>query len=255
MIRSVQKAMLLLTVISDHKGDAVTLGELSRITAIPKPTCAHLIQTLCHDGYVKKISHSQGYILGPAAYYLSRYGRYENELITEIRPIMRWLERKTSAAVVLSVIQNHQKYIIEHLDSERKVFKERFSIKTDDIYRTATGRAILAQMKDEELQAVWKKNGPPKNGEWDEIQSYADLQKALENFRRQAVIITKGKPNVPHGFACPLFEDSICIGAIGIAWNPADESEDTQKETEGKLCAVLLKAVKEINHRLSYRLS
>ena len=100
--------MQLLTVISDHKGEAVALGELSRITAIPKPTCAHLIQTLCHDGYVKKVSHTQGYVLGPAAYCLSRYGRYENELVTEIRPIMRWLERKTGAAVALSVIQSCQ---------------------------------------------------------------------------------------------------------------------------------------------------
>ena len=255
MIRSVQKAMLLLTVISDHKGDAVTLSELSQKTAIPKPTCSHLVQTLCHDGYVKKISHAKGYILGPAAYYLSRYGRYENDLITEIRPIMRWLERKTGAAVVLSVIQSSQKYIIEHMDSEQKVFKERFSIKTDDIYRTATGRAILAQMKKEELKAIWKKNGPPKNGEWDEIQSYEALEKALKSLKTQNVIITKGKPSIPQGFACPLFEGSVCIGAIGLAWTPVGDGQEDQEVTEKKLCNLLLKAVKEIHRRLSYQIS
>ena len=255
MIRSVQKAMKILTAISDCKGEAVTLGELSEKTAIPKPTCSHLVQTLCHDGYVKKISHAKGYILGPASYYLSRYGRYENELVTEIRPIMRWLERKTGAAVVLSVVQNNQKYIIEHMDSEQKVFKERFSIKTDDIYRTATGRAILAQMKEEELKAIWKKNGPPKNGEWDGIQSYEELKKALKSLKTQHVIITKGKPNVLQGFACPLFEGSVCIGAIGLAWTPAFESREEQEAKEKNLCDLLLKAVKEIHRRLSYRIS
>ena len=130
MIHSVHKAMQILTVISDGKGEPVSVAEIAERTAFPKPTCAHLLATLREDGYVKKVSHTAGYVLGPSTHYLSRYGRYENEMISLARPVMRWMEQKTHATVVLAVIQNGHKYIIEHLDNEQNLFADHPTIKT-----------------------------------------------------------------------------------------------------------------------------
>ena len=157
MIHSVEKAMKILAVISNAKNAPVTLMELSNQTGIPKPTCSHLLETLCHDGYARRVSHTEGYVLGPAVYHLTRYGRYEKELVTLCRPIMRWMEKKSHATVVLSVIQNHQKFIIDYADDEQNLFSEHPQIRTDEIYRTATGRAILSHMDRNEVRAIWGK--------------------------------------------------------------------------------------------------
>lgn len=255
MILSVQKAMKILTVISDSGGAPITLAEISAKTGFPKPTCSHLIETLCFDGYVKRVSHTKGYVLGPATHYLSRYGRYENKLISLIRPIMSWMERKTRATVILSVIQNNQKYIIAHIDKEQNLFEEHPLIRTDDIYRTATGRAILAEMNRDEVKAVWENNGAPLPGDWDEVKSYEDLEKALKEIRAEEIVITKGskrKDSNTKGFAVPLFKKMRCIGAIGLAWTKTGESEEELCAIEEKLCDILRKGAKEIQRRLSY---
>ena len=147
MIHSVQKAMHILSVLSDAKNQPVPLMDIAERTGYPKPTCAHLLETLCHDGYAVRVSQTKGYILGPALYCLTRYGRYEEELVSLCRPVMRWMERNSHATVVLSVIQSHHKFIIDYADAEQNLFSEHPKIRTDDIYRTATGRAIIRSPK------------------------------------------------------------------------------------------------------------
>ncbi len=57
------------------------------------------------EGYAERVSHSQGYILGPATFCLSRYGKYNNKFISLCHPIMNYIHKKTGHAVVLAVIQ------------------------------------------------------------------------------------------------------------------------------------------------------
>ena len=142
MIQSVQKAMEILRVVSDGKNHPVPLMEIAQKTGYPKPTCAHLLETLCHDGYAERVSHAEGYRLGAAAYYLTRYGSFEQPLVSLCRPVMRWMERKTHATVILSVLRNRQKFIIAYADTEQNLLREHPSICMDDLYRTATGRAM-----------------------------------------------------------------------------------------------------------------
>lgn len=242
MILSVQKAMHILRVLSDRKNRPVSLQEISRKTGYPKPTCVHILQTLCHDGYVIRQSHSEGYTLGPSLYHLTRYGPYEQELIALCRPVMRWMERKSGATVVLSVIRNKQKFIIAYADSEQNLLVEHPSIRTDDIYRTATGRAMLAWMEPREVQAIWEKYGAPPAGHWEAVTTLEELTEALRKLRKQQVIISKDGKNV--GFACPLFRGEDCIGAIGLAWKG--------NAPEEKVPHILVRGTKELLRRLNY---
>ena len=254
MIHSVQKAMQILTVISDQRGEPVTMKEISEKISLPRPTCAHLLATLARDGYVRRISHTLGYTLGPATYYLSRYGRYEKDLVTLARPVMRWMEHQTHATIVLAVIENRQKYIIECFDNEQKIFSEQSLIRADDIYRTATGRVILAQMDREAVKAVWETNGIP-NEDWEDIKSYEELLDALAEIKKQGVVVTGGSPrkeDAAKGFACPIFQKGTCVGALGVAWIRTSESDAELAALEEKLCKTLLKGAKEIGRRLLY---
>lgn len=242
MIQSVQKAMKILAVLSDAQNTPVPLMTIAAKTGYPKPTCSHLLETLREEGYVVRVSHTEGYLLGPAVYQLTRFGPYEQELVALCRPVMRWMERKSHATVILSVIRNRQKFIIAYADKEQELLTEHSSIRTDDLYRTATGRAILAQMEPHEVKEIWEKAGPPPTGHWDGVTSLPQLTAALKQLRRQETVSSQDGKNV--GFACPLFRGSACIGAVGLAWKGEPPTET--------LLPILKKGAKEINRRLRY---
>ncbi len=256
MILSVQKAMNILSILSNAKNQPIPLMELAARTGYPKPTCAHLLETLCHDGYVVRVSQTKGYLLGPSLYCLTRYGRYGEELVALCRPIMRWMERNTHATVVLSTIQSHHKFIIDYADTEQNLFGGRPKIRTDDIYRTATGRAILAHTDRETVRAIYEKYGDPLPGHWDEVTSYQSLLTALDRLRGQAVILSGVEEGViSHhtiGFACPIFQKKSCIGAIGLAWKAPSEDHVLSAEVQNQMSSVLRKGTLEIHRRLSY---
>lgn len=255
MILSVQKAMNILSVISNEKNHPVSLGEIAKKTDYPKPTCSHILETLCQEGYTERVSHTEGYILGPAVYHLTRYGRYGQELISLCRPVMRWMERKSGATVVLSIIHNRKKFIIDYADREQNYFLEHPTIRTDDIYRTATGRAILAHLDGEEVRAIWEQYGVPQPGQWDEVTSLESLREELKKISRREIVVTAAPQKSGRraaGYACPLFRCSTCIGAIGLAYQPIDDGNSIDPKTEETLKSVLKKGVREIERRLSY---
>ncbi len=258
MIGSVQKALQILSIISNQKGNPITLKEISEQMQIPKPTCSHLLETLRLEGYVKKAAHSGGYTLGPSLYHLTRFGKYEEDISTLCRPVMRWLESKTGATVALSIIENEKKYIIEHFDNYQKIYPEHWDIMEDSIYRTATGRVIMAFMPMDKVYKIWEKLGPPRKGHWEAVKTYKDLQEELLKIRTQTMVITDADPNHPKpitGFACPILKGNKCIAALGIAWSRTTESDEEYRIIKEKLYKRLLLAKKEIERRLNYEKS
>ena len=172
MIQSVHKAMRILSVIADGKSAPVSLAHIAAETGWPKPTCAHIVETLCRDGYVQRVSHSEGYRLGPALYHLTRYGRYDEELISLCHPVLKWMERTAQATAILTVVENRQKFIIDYVDTEQKMFPEYQQIRTDNLYRTATGRMLLSRMDRRQVEEIYRQYGNPAAGEWDEVTSW-----------------------------------------------------------------------------------
>ncbi|MBQ2709600.1 MAG: helix-turn-helix domain-containing protein, partial [Clostridia bacterium] len=79
MPNAIEKAMLVLRMLSDVGGTPVTLAAMAERLEINKSTLAHIVKTLAEGGYVQRISHSEGYTLGPELYYLARQ-RYGEDL-------------------------------------------------------------------------------------------------------------------------------------------------------------------------------
>ena len=246
MIASVQKAMNIMSVISNGRATPVTLNEIATKTGYPKPTCSHILQTLCFEGYTEKVSHSAGYIIGPATYCLTRYGRYEEELISICSPVLRMMEKKIGCAVILSVIQSEKRFIIDAADSGHKILKNNETISEGEIYSTATGRAILAEADFETLKKVYEKYGAPTEKEWKGVCDFESMLVALKEIRKNNVVIKEGKDGAV-SFATAVFRDMECVGSIGFY--------AFIKSTEHKksLCRILLGGAKEIQRRLNYK--
>ena len=256
MIHSVQKAMQILSLLSDTPSQPMPLMEIAQKTGYPKPTCSHILETLCHDGYVIRVSQTKGYLLGPAIYCLTRLKRYEEELIALCRPVIRWMEQNSHATVILSVIQSGQKFIIDYADTEQQLLSEHSRIRLDDIYRTATGRVLLSHMPQNEIKEIYERHGPPDPEHWSQVTDFDSLLKQLAFIRRQPIVSTGIEDGlVIHqtiAFASPLFRGKSCVGALGIAWKVSAKNEPLPEEIESTLITTLKIGTREIKRRLGY---
>lgn len=248
MIKSVQKATGILTLLSNNFERPVTISEISNVIGINKATCCHLIETLESEGFITKISRSKGYILGPAAYCLARFGRYDNHLIKTLKPIVNYLHQNLHYTVAVAIIEAEKKYIIDYID-EQDFYKEKPKILSDNIYRTATGRAIIANLETQEIYKIYKKLGNPTTYEWNEISSIDDLYAFAKNSKKDQIFKTvhKNKDGIYYGFASALFDNTGCVGAIGIGLKT---QQDIPKQEEEKIISFLSQGAKIANNRL-----
>ena len=256
MINSVTKALHILTELSNGENEPVTVKMLSDKLDINRTTCQHIIKTLEENGYAERVSHHDGYILGPEVYFLSRFGKYAENTISVCRPVLRWLYRESGYPVVLSTIKNDKKFIIEYFDDEHQVFGNRENIRYDDIYRTATGRAILANMNRDDIYNIFQKYGVPEKNMWEEVTSYEALIRELSKIGRKDVVITRHSFENPDkmsiGYGCAIYKKSTCIGAVGIALSMAKNEYAVFNEEEQRIISHLHKAVSEITRRMNY---
>ena len=254
MIKSIQKATKLLSILADSYEQPVPLSELSTKANINKSTCSHIISTLESEGYATKISQSKGYMLGPAAYSLSRFGRYKSQLSEVCKPIMQYLYRHSGYSVVLAIIEGGTKYLIDYIDDGR-IFETKEKIRPDDIYRTATGRAILANLNSQKLDEIIHKYGHPTSEEWPEISSYDNLLDYISKIKKDSIfksrVFHKNKNTVNLGYGAAIFNNIGCVGAIGVAVCIPYSEETSFEEEEKKIIKLLERGALEINRRLS----
>lgn len=251
MIKSVRKATSILSVLADSYGSPLPLSVISERVKINKSTCAHIVKTLEQDGFAVKISASRGYVLGPAAYYLSRFGGYDSRLSSAARPMMRYLYQHTKHTVVLAVLQGTEKYILDYLD-DGAIFQAKESMIKDNIYRTATGRVILSHLPKEELLSVIKKHGMPTAELWEEAHSLEALEHTLRKVRECGIekSRTVNENTVSIGYGAPIFHSISCVGALGIAVKLTLENEKHFDEEERKIKKLLIGAARQISAKL-----
>lgn len=261
MIKSISKCMQIMSIISNGRGKPVSLSKISELSGIPKPTCSHILSTLIEDGYAEQVSHTSGYVLGPSTYYLTRFGKYNQSFVTVCRPVTKWLCKQTGYPIVLAVIQGHRKYIIDQVNIDTTYMQQNIDadIFTDDIYRTSTGRMILSYMDEADIQKVYKRYGPPADcDQWEGVNSFESMVKALAAIRKQPYIKTEYRINsngkITVGYAMPIFERYKCVGAVGIAAIFSKDELQAFEKNEPKLLAALNKAAKEIDRRLKFNI-
>ena len=251
MIKSVHKAMAILSVLADGNGEPLALSAISERVQINKSTCAHLVKTLEADGYAVKISASRGYILGPAAYCLSRFDRYSKHLVSVAHPIMKYLYQHSSATVVLAVLEANEKYILDYFD-DGVMFKSGAKIMKDDIYRTATGRVLLSHMTEDEIEEIVKKHGIPTAKLWPEATDKQSLIAAIERIKASRVEKSRSASGdvVDIGYGAPIFDEVGCVGAIGIAVKTTLADERNFAAEEKKIEKLLVSGARAISARL-----
>ncbi len=254
MPNAVEKTMLILRALSDGRGKPVTLASLSERTGFNKSTVSHILKPLCAGRYVTRVSHSEGYLIGPELHVLTRYGRYGEELVSVCRPILLHLNRQTGGTAVLAVVRDSCKYILDHVEGGLRYSDSDASILEDDLYRTVTGRAILSAMPVWEALDVYETLGAPKKADWEEVTDRESFLAALEKIRAAKVCHAEitSSARAYSSFAVPITAVGRCVGALGLVLvRSADEPPPEEAKLAG-LTALMERCRLETERRLRF---
>lgn len=152
-IQSVDRAITLLEAIAEAGGET-TLTELSRRTQLNISTCHHLLSTLVQRGYVAKVPVRRSYALGARILYLSN-ASLQVDLPARAAPFIERISEKTGETVHLAVLQGDALLKVAKRKSRHPVRVDTGALgKTDAAHATATGKAMLAWLPEDDVRRV-----------------------------------------------------------------------------------------------------
>jgi DNA-binding IclR family transcriptional regulator len=235
MIKSVKKALDILTILSNSAEDPITLSELAEKTNLNKSTCAHIVDTMCEELYVERVSRKEGYRLGPWSYMLSRYGSYYNSLSKLAYPILKWLHKQLDTAVFLSVVCNGRKYIILHIDPDNILPMSDGSMIQGYLETTATGRLLMAFMDSETFHYTLAKRADESKRDI----LTPELEAELKKIRMQGYSYCSIPSEKHQSYAFKVMDGEKNIASLGVLYFDLKDSPEYREKVikSGKIAA------------------
>ncbi|MGW7541808.1 IclR family transcriptional regulator [Streptomyces sp. NPDC054770] len=146
LIMSVQRAFRLLEAVSAHENGAPA-KQLARETGLPLATAYHLLRTMVHDGYVRKL-HDGGFVLGDKMQTLHTAG-HTQALLSRVRPTLAALRDELVTATYLTFYEEGEISVAEIVDGPRAPRVDLWVGFEDAGHATALGKSVLRELDQE----------------------------------------------------------------------------------------------------------
>jgi len=143
LIQSVQRALHLIESVVSCGGRAHA-KELARAQGLSLSTTYHLLRTLTHEGYLRRIDDGS-YVLGPTLTQVATQDRMA-AVLSRARPTMQGLRDELRAPVYLAVYHDGEIAVVEIVDSPKIPSIDLWVGIHDSAHATALGKCILAAM-------------------------------------------------------------------------------------------------------------
>ncbi|MEU2336842.1 IclR family transcriptional regulator [Streptomyces sp. NPDC006654] len=146
LIMSVQRAFRLLEAVSAHENGAPA-KQLAREAGLPLATSYHLLRTLVHDGYLRKLDDG-GFVLGDKLLTLHTASQGQT-LLSRVRPTLAALRDELATATYLTFYEEGEISVAEIVDSPRAPRTDLWVGFEDAGHATALGKAVLRELDDD----------------------------------------------------------------------------------------------------------
>lgn len=220
MIQSVERAFKVLKTLdsSRYRHEGIGAVELSKQLGLKFPTTHNFLKTLVKLGWVEQVEKTGKYRLGKEAYNLGRAHNNQKELLKRAIPLLEEINKRFNETVILVTYENHLRNVIYQTEC-RQNLKVSLNLGADDhFYMTATGRALLACLPQEELKKLIDKIPFPSGT------SFKQLEKELAIVKRQNFEVIR-KPDVTV-IGIPVSKPEISLYAALGAFYPTARHTD-----------------------------
>ncbi|MBN1181062.1 MAG: helix-turn-helix domain-containing protein [Bacteroidales bacterium] len=213
MIQVLNRAFNILEYIASDSDKKFGLAEIADSLLLNHSTCANIIKTMLSREYIEQMGRRGGYRLGPKAYYLTGNFPFKKELLSISVELMKNLRSKLNEGIILAIMQNNKRILLheEHSTHELQVVNH----KEKEIYKTSTGRMILACMSRSDQEAYIKKYGLPDEDSWPEIENEEVFFNELIKIRKKQIAVHVAKSDIV-GIAVPVFIKNTIVASLGV---------------------------------------
>ena len=151
-IASVNNALLLLLLFREQP--RVRLTDACKYLGVAHSTAHRLLAMLAHHGFVQQEPVTRAYVAGPALVEVGLAVVGSLNVREQARPAMEELAAETGETVHLGVLEGNQVRYVDAVESERAL---RVVARTGTLvpaHCTSLGKALLAQMTDQQVAAA-----------------------------------------------------------------------------------------------------
>jgi DNA-binding IclR family transcriptional regulator len=186
MIQSVVRAFNILETISNGDQNGLGLVEIARTLGLEKSTVYNLIKTLLAQGYVDQDCSGGKYRLGAKLLELSQ-GKLGDDYLNEIlMPLCHELQQIIQENVSLVAYRAGVLKVICRVMCDNELVVAPNNVKP--LYSTVTGRCLLAQVADDQLDNIVDVMGMPGSA-WENIDDIEVLRSELQRIRDDGKLI------------------------------------------------------------------
>lgn len=215
MIKVLHKAFNILEFLAETPERPRVLREISGRLGQHPATCANILKTMVGRHYVEQIAPKKGYLLGPALFQISRQAPYRKDLLAAAEPLMAELAKSVNETVLLVTLRLGRRFILSQINGQQPIQVGPQALVQDKLYKTATGRLLLAYLPEQELNNIVKEQGMP-GSEWPEAGNPKALRKALTDIRKTSRVYHAPNDELV-GLAFPVRnQQGEVIAALGL---------------------------------------
>lgn len=235
--------------ISKGKNKEYGLSEIADNLGLNHSTCANIIKTLMARGYLAQFGKRGGYWLGPNVYQLTGNFPLKEELLKVSIEPMKALCHKLNEGIIIAIIHNNKRIL---LHEEMTTHELRVANREEkDVYKTSTGRVILACMTKSEQQAYVEKYGLPDEDSWPELEDEEDFFNELNKIKKKQIAMHQAKSCII-GVAVPIFKKDKVIASLGVYLPNIRFTAEMQENIYKELPVFADKIMKELNLKQSF---
>jgi DNA-binding IclR family transcriptional regulator len=183
MIQSLERAFLILEILDDAGADGMGAQALARTVGLKFPTGHNFLKSLQQLGYVKQIEATGKYAIGEKSYNLGRKNDNKKILYETAHPVAEMLKSSFNESVTVAFYSNRTWYTLFRCNSTMDLVVNPNLPVSGNLYISGTGRCILSNLPEHELQKYVEKQGLPGN-DWDGVNSYENLKNRLKNIQK-----------------------------------------------------------------------
>ncbi len=212
MISVLARTAVLVELLAKAGAAGHALRDIAARASLPPATATRLLHDLCELGWADQQGLRGRYRLGPHLQALGERRHYRGRLLAAATPVLTALARRQQARVVLAVLRRGRRLALLELgDDSLPNLSER-----DDLYASASGRMLIAQLPWRLRRRLIEAAGLPGTGQWPEAATWSELNSQCAEARRRGWCENHPRGNlVGVGVAVP--DDEGGVAAIGVA--------------------------------------
>jgi DNA-binding IclR family transcriptional regulator len=244
-VRSIQRALNILLCFNWDERE-LTLTEIVEKIGLAKSTVSRLLTTLELEGFISRDPQTSRYKLGHNMYYLGLIAKESLDIRKVSRPIMEEIGQASQETVNLYLLDDRERVCFEQVESPQAIKKSERIGERVSIWQGATGRSILAHLKEDIWHEMIKELRPITE---DTIAEPKAFIVELNQIREKGYAVSVGEKNAEVGcVAAPIFDAHKkvigCLSISGPRFRFQENIEDYSK--------LVVEGARKISNQLGY---